>query len=69
MKVRGLLLTSLSLSLTMLGFGFWVADGLKPGTRLAIHWNLAGEDDRTAPRLLALNLPATIVLLMAWCSR
>lgn len=64
MKVRGLLLTSLGLSLTMLGFGFWVADDLKPGTRLAIHWNLAGDVDRTAPALLALTLPAAAVLFI-----
>lgn len=64
MKVRGLLIVSLVLALAMLGFGVWVAAGLEPGTRLPVHWNIEGEADRSAPAMVALILPAGMVVLL-----
>lgn len=65
MKVRGLFTASLGLALVMLGFGLWVAAGLEPGSQLPVHWNLAGEADRTAPALAALIVPAAMAVLLS----
>lgn len=64
MSVRGLLTASLGLALAMLGFGLWVAAGLKSGAQLPVHWNLAGEADRTAPALVALAMPAVMAIML-----
>ena len=64
MKVRGLLIATLIVAAAMIGFAFWAASLLPPGTELPTHWNAAGQVDHTAPALRALLLPAGIALLL-----
>ena len=64
MKIRTLLLTNLLVVVVMVGFGFWAAGQVAPGTELPTHWNAAGEVDDTMPALQALLLPAGIALLI-----
>jgi len=64
MKVRSLLIATLVLAAAMVGFAFWVAARVPPGTELATHWNAAGEIDARAPALWALLLPAGITVIL-----
>ena len=64
MRVKGLLIATLIVVAAMVGFAFWAAGQLPPGTELATHWNAAGQADRTAPALRALLLPAGIAFLL-----
>lgn len=64
MKVRGLLIVTLLVAAAMVGFAFWAAAQLPPGTQLPTHWNAAGEVDHTAPALRALLLPPGIVVVL-----
>lgn len=64
MRVKGLLIVTLMVAAAMVGFAFWVAAGLPPGTELATHWNAAGEVDHTAPALRAMLLPPGIAVVL-----
>lgn len=62
MKVRGLLLVSLVVGAAMAGLGVYAASLLPAGTELPVHWNEMGEANATAPALVALLMPAGMVL-------
>jgi uncharacterized membrane protein len=64
MKVRGLFGANLGVAAGMAGFGWWVAAGLEQGSKLPIHWNLAGEADRYAPALTALLWPVGVSVMI-----
>jgi uncharacterized membrane protein len=64
MKVKGLLIVTLTLAAAMAAFALWVATGLPEGAELPVHWNAAGEVDGTQPALQALLIPAGITLLV-----
>ena len=68
MKVKGLLLLTLIVAAAMVGFAFWVAAGVPPETELPMHWNAAGEVDRTAPALRALLFPPAVAVLVGLIS-
>lgn len=64
MKLRGLLLLSLAVLAAMAGFACITLQQLPPGATLSVHWNAAGEVDRTAPAALALAMPVGVTALV-----
>jgi uncharacterized membrane protein len=62
MKVKGLLIASLVLAASMAAFAWYAAGQVPPGTELPVHWNAAGEVDRTMPAFKALMFPVFAVL-------
>ena len=64
MKVRGLLIVTLTVVLAMVGFAFWTASGAPAGAELPTHWNAAGQVDRSAPALRALLFPPVVTLIV-----
>ena len=64
MKVKGHVIFTLATAVLLTGFAFYTASILPPGAELPTHWNAAGQVDDTSPALIALLIPAGIVLLM-----
>lgn len=64
MRVWSLFCANLAIAAAMAVFGLWVAEGLRQGAELPIHWNLAGEANRYAPAATALLWPAGVSLLI-----
>jgi uncharacterized membrane protein len=64
MKVMRLFLATVLVAAAMVGFAFYVAGQVPPGTELATHWNAAGEVDRHAPALQALLFPPAVAVIL-----
>lgn len=63
MKVSGLLIASAVLAAALAVFGVYAASLLPAGAELPVHWNEMGEANRTMPALIALLMPAGMVLV------
>lgn len=63
MRVKGLLIASLVLSVLMAAFAFYAAAQVPPGTELPVHWDAAGEVNGTLPALNALLFPVIMVVV------
>lgn len=63
MKVMSLLVASLTLAAAMTAFAFYAAGQVPPGTELPVHWDFAGEVNRTMPALKALLMPVVMVVV------